>query len=254
MGKIESYINQKIENDGAILSVVIDPVDYPEADDAIETGISANNAGADIIAIGGSMGAQGELLDAVVKGIKAKVSVPVVLFPGNIATVSKYADAIYFMTLLNSRNPYWFSQAQMLSAPLVKQYGIESLATGYILIEPGGTAGWVGDANIVPRDKPKIAAAIALAGQLSGKKIIFTDAGSAAFAPIPTDMVSAVAQAIDIPYLVAGGIKTPEQASDIVKAGADWVQIGTAVENISDVESKVKAFVKSIKDAGKSRQ
>jgi len=252
--EVEKYINDKISKDGAILSVIIDPCDYPSPEKAVETALQSYEAGADIIAVGGSIGAQGGLLDTVTKSIKDKVDIPVVLFPGNIATITPYADAIYFMSLLNSRNPYWISQAQTLAAPLIKQLKIEPLPIGYIVVEPGGTVGWVGDANVVPRNKPKIAAALALAGQFSGHKIIFTDAGSAAFEPVPVEMVKEIRKAIDVVYLVAGGIKTPEQAADIIKAGADWVQIGTAAEKTGDVKNLVNQFVTKIKEAGKSKK
>lgn len=223
---------------------------------AVETGITAYKAGVDLIAVGGSIGAQGRLLDEVVQKIKEKVKneIPVVLFPGNIATITPHADAIYFMTLLNSRNPYWISQAQTLAAPLIKKLGIETLPVGYIVVEPGGTVGWVGDSNDVPRNKPQIAASLALAGQMAGKRIIFTDAGSAAYAPVPTDMVKAVKRAIDIPYLVAGGIKTPKQAHEIIKAGADWIQIGTAAEKSKNAEKLLKEFVSAVKKAGKAKK
>lgn len=253
IGKVEKYILEKIKKEGAILSVIIDPCDYPSPERAIETGTLSYSAGADIIAVGGSTGAQGPLLDGVVKGIKENVKVPVVLFPGNIATFSAYADAVYFMSLLNSRNTYWVSSVQTLGAPLLFEMKMEPLPIGYILVEPGGTAGWVGEANLVPRNKPKIAAALALAGQYSGKRIIFTDAGSDAFAPIPSKMVFAVAKVIDVPYLVAGGIKTPEQAEEIIKAGADWVQIGTVAERTKDVKETISKFVKKIKKAGKEK-
>ena len=252
-GKTEKYILKRIEETGGILSIIIDPVDYPSKEKAIETGLAAHRAGADIIAVGGSIGAQGELLDTVTKGIKEKADVPVVLFPGNIATVTPHADAIYFMSLLNSRNPYYISQAQTLAAPLIKQLGIEPLPVGYIVVEPGGTVGWVGDANVVPRAKPKIAAALAMAGEFSGHRIIFTDAGSAAFAPVPTEMVAIVKKSIDVPYLVAGGIRTPEQAGEIISAGADWVQIGTAAENSRNAEELVGKLVSEIRKAGKSK-
>jgi len=251
--KVEKYIDKKIEEDGGILSIIIDPCDYKSPKDAIATGVSACKAGTDIIAIGGSIGAQGNLLDTVTKSIKDKIDVPVVLFPGNIATITPNADAIYFMSLMNSRNPYWISQAQTLAAPIIKKLGIEPLPVGYIVVEPGGTVGWVGDANVIPRKKPAIAAALALAGQFSGHRIIFTDAGSAAYAPVPLEMVSAVANAIDVKYLVAGGIRKPKQAADIIKAGADWVQIGTAAEKASNAKQLISTFVKEIKKAGKSK-
>ncbi len=252
-GKVEIYIREKIKKDGAILSVVIDVCDYPSYKKAIEVGLAAAEAGIDLITVGGSAGAQGQLLDGVIKGIKRKVRLPIVLFPGNIATISPYADAIFFMSLLNSRNPYWISGVQTLSAPLIKQLKIEPLPMGYILVEPGGTAGWIGEANLVPRNKPKITAAIALAGQFLGQRIIFTDVGSAAFAPIPTEMVAAVKKTIEIPYLVGGGIKTPEQAGKIIEAGADWVQIGTVVEGTKDVKKLIRQFIKAIKQKGKAK-
>ena len=250
LGKVEFYIGEKIKKEGAILSVLIDPGDYSSPKKAVETALSAVLAGADLITVGGSVGAQGQLLDEVLKGIKEKSSLPIVLFPGNIATISPFADAIFFMSLLNSRNPYWISGVQTLSAPLIKQLKIEPLPMGYILVEPGGTAGWVGDANLVPRNKPKIAAALALAGQFLGKRIIFTDAGSAAFAPVPTEMVATVRKMIDIPYLVGGGIRTPLQAGKIVEAGADWIQVGTAVEKTKDIKKLISQFVKVIKQKG----
>lgn len=251
LGKVEKYIREKIKREGAILSIVIDPCDHPSIKAAIETALAAKLGGADIIAVGGSTEAQGELLNQTVKGIKEKVKLPIVLFPGNIATISPHADAIFFMTLLNSRNPYWISQAQTLSAPFIKKIGIEPLPMGYILVEPGGTAGWVGDANLVPRNRPKIAAALALAAQFSGNRLIFTDAGSDAFAPVPTEIVSLVRKVINIPYVVGGGVKTPKQAGDIIEAGADCIQVGTAAERTEDVKKLVREFVKVMKEKGK---
>jgi len=253
LGKVESYIREKIKKDGAILSVVIDVCDYPSEQKAIEIGIAVARAGIDLLTVGGSVGAQGLLLDEVIKGIKKKVSIPLVLFPGNSATISPAADAIFFMSLLNSRNPYWISGVQTLTAHLIKQLKIEPLPMGYILIEPGGTAGWVGDANLVPRDKPQVAASLALAGQFLGQRIIFTDAGSAVFAPIPAEFVTVVRKAIEIPLLVGGGIRTPEQAGKIIEAGADWVQIGTAVEKAKDLKKVISQFIKVIKQKGRAK-
>ena len=255
IGKTEKYINEAIHRDGAMLSVLIDPVDWPSPDAAIKAGIGAAEAGADLIAVGGSMGAQGELLDIVTKSIKEKAGVPVALFPGNIATLTRYADAVYFMSLLNSRNPYWISQAQTLAAPIVKRLGIEPLPMGYIVVEPGGTVGWVGDANLVPRSKPGIAAALALAGQYLGCRRIYTDAGSASsLGPVPVEMVRAVSKAIDIPYLVGGGIRTPKEAADVIGAGAQWVQVGTAAEKAKEPKKAMAEFVKAIKEEGKKRR
>jgi len=250
IGKVEQYLIDKVESNKAVLSIVIDPVDYSSPEQAIKTGITAAESGADMIAIGGSIGAQGELLDMVTKEIKSNISVPVILFPGNVGTITRYADAIYFLTLVNSRNPYWLGQAQMLGAPLLKQYNIESIPTAYIVVEPGGTVGWVGDAKLIPRNKPKIAAALAMTGELAGNHLVFTDAGSASeIGPVPVDMVRYVRKATSLPYMVAGGIRKFEEARDIIRAGADMIQIGTAVENASDIKYRVETFAKTIADA-----
>ncbi|MEM4389208.1 MAG: geranylgeranylglyceryl/heptaprenylglyceryl phosphate synthase [Candidatus Micrarchaeia archaeon] len=253
-GRVERYILEKIETEGALIGAVIDPLDHPSPEAAVRAAEEAYRAGTDLITIGGSTGAQGELLDAVVRGIKERVGCPVVLFPGNIATLSRHADAVYFMSLLNSRNPYWISQAQALAAPVVKALGIEPIPVGYIVVEPGGTVGWVGDANLVPRNKPKIAAALALAGEFMGCRVIFTDCGSASpVGSVPPDMVRAVRQAISVPYLVAGGIRTPKEAADIISAGADWVQIGTALERAGRKGEVFRKFVRAVKEAGRKK-
>lgn len=255
MGNVEKYIIDGIAQKGGLLFALIDPVDYPSPENAIASGVKACEGGADIILVGGSVGAQGELLDTVTRGIKEKANVPIVLFPGNISTITKYADAVYFMSLLNSRNPYWISQAQMLAAPVVKRMKIEALPVGYIVISPGGTVGWVGDVNLVPRDKPQIAAYLALSAELSGSRFILTDCGSnPKDGHMPLEMVSAVSKQISVPYIVAGGVRTPQEAASVIAAGANAVQIGTAIEKGGDVKSKISAFVRAVREAGKSKK
>ena len=253
-GKIENYILDGIEKHGGLLFSVIDPIDYKSLDDAVKTAKNASNAGSDLILIGGSTGVQGEILDNVTKIIKENVDVPVVLFPGNIGTITRYADAVYFMSLLNSNNAYWISKAQMLAAPTVKQLGIEPIPTGYIVVEPGGTVGHVGEANLIPRDKPKLAAALALGAQYMGFRFIITDAGSnPKNGHIPLEMVATVAKFIDVPYIVAGGIRTPEEARNIIAAGASAIQVGTAFEKDGSVD-RIKAMVAAVREGAKARK
>ena len=254
MGKVEDYIKDGIARKGGLLFALIDPVDYAKPADAIACGAQAGEGGADIILIGGSMGAQGELLDSVTKQIKEKVSVPVVLFPGNISTVTRYADAVYFMSMLNSRNPYWISQAQMLAAPSVKRMGLEALPVGYIVVEPGGTVGFVGDARLVPRAKPQIAAAIALSAEMMGFRFVITDAGSnPKEGHIPLEMITAVSKAISVPYIAAGGIRTPDEARAVIAAGANAIQVGTALEKGGDVKKRVADMLKAVREGGKKK-
>jgi phosphoglycerol geranylgeranyltransferase len=248
VGKTEKYILEELEKKKGLLFALIDPLDYPTPEDAVRTAKHADEADADIILIGGSTGVQGEVLDNVAKEIKQNASKPVVLFPGNIGTLTKYADAVYFMSMLNSRNTYWISEAQMLAAPMVRHYGIEPLPVAYIVVEPGGTVGWVGDAKKVPRNRPKIAAAFGMAAEYMGFRFLITDAGSnPEDGHIPLDMVKAVSSVTTIPYIAAGGIRTPEEARSVIKAGADIIQVGTAFEKEGSVE-KIKAMVKAVRE------
>jgi len=249
IGKVEKYLLERMKKE-KLLFVFIDPVDYPSPQASIKAGIEAAQGGAAAILVGGSISVQGELLDEVVKGIKAessKLNVPVILFPGNIATLTRHADAIYFMSLLNSRNTYWTSQAQMLGAPVVKQMGIEPLPVGYIVAEPGGTVGWVGDANLVPRSKPKYAMALAVAGQYMGSHFILIDSGSGADSPVPPEFITAVKKFIDIPLIIAGGARTIEDVVATAKAGADVVQVGTLIQESKDVKGTVARIVKELR-------
>ncbi len=243
-------------NDGkGMLFSVIDPLDHATPDKAIETAVVCAENGADVILVGGSVGVQGELLDYVVKGIKDQVDTPVVLFPGNISTITKYADAIYFMSMLNSRDPYWITGAQTLAAFTIKQMGIEAISTGYVVVEPGGTVGWVGDAKLIPRNKPMLAAALGLAAEMLGFELFITDVGSAAQHPVPIEMVRAVRKTISLPYIVAGGIRSEEQAFEIIKAGADAIQVGTAFEGKEKdyVAEKVKRMKNAVLEGAKKR-
>jgi phosphoglycerol geranylgeranyltransferase len=258
IGRVERYIFETLERKGAMLFALVDPVDYRSAEIAAKTAINAAESGADAILVGGSIGAQGGLLDDVCKSVKDRVgSIPVVLFPGNIATITGYADAVYFMSLLNARNPYWITQAQMLSAPLVKHLKIEPLPVGYIVVAPGGTVGWVGDANIIPREKPRIAAALALAGEYLGNRFIITDAGSnpslQGAGHVPIRMIREVRAAISVPYIVAGGVNDIKSLKDVYSAGADIVQVGTALEGARPVSRVVSSFARVAKELGRKR-
>ncbi len=254
IGKVESYIHEILESKGAMLFSLIDPLDYKSVDDAVKTAEGAAKGGADLMLIGGSIGAQGEILDYASKRIKEKIDVPLVLFPGNISTLTRYADAVYFMSLLNARNPYWITQAQMLAAPVVKFMKIEPLPVGYIVIYPGGTVGWVGDVNFVPREKPRIAANLALAGEFLGNRLIIADTGSNPklqhSGPVPVEILRAIKNEISVPLVAAGGISNLKDAHNAYAGGADIIQVGTAFENSGNATKAARLFAKVAKEEG----
>ncbi|MEM2174391.1 MAG: geranylgeranylglyceryl/heptaprenylglyceryl phosphate synthase [Candidatus Micrarchaeia archaeon] len=251
--QVEKYLKEKIERE-KLLFTLIDPIDYKSLEEAIEKGKICCKF-VDAVLIGGSIGVQGEVLDYVAKSIREESErngVPIILFPGNIATVTKYADAIYFMTLLNSRNPYWITQAQALAAPVIKRMKLEAIPVGYIVVEPGGSVGWVGDANLVPRKKPKLAVSMALAGQYIGCHFILMDAGSASeLGPIPKEIIAETKAALEIPLIIAGGMRNENEIIQTAKAGADAVQIGTIIQNLN--KEKLQKFLSNVKRKLKSR-
>jgi len=244
--KVEEILKKAIARDGAAHLTLIDP-EKQEPKVAGEMAADAASAGTDGIMVGGSTRAGGELLDRTVLEIKKATKLPVILFPANEAGVSRHADAIFFMSMLNSRDPYFITGAQKLGALLVKRFKLEPLPMAYLLIEPGGAAGRVGKADLIPRDEPELAAAYALAAQHLGMRFVYLEAGSGADKPVPAEMVKAVRDVIDVTLIVGGGIRTPEAAAERVKAGADIIVTGTIVEQAKEIKAKLKEIVEAVK-------
>ena len=245
LGPIESYLLEKIKAEGSIHITLIDP-EKVSVQGAINIAENSKNSGTAAIMIGGSTFASQNHLDDVVKSIKSSVKIPTILFPNNVTGISSYADAIWFMSLLNSVDPYFLMGAQILGAPLVKKYGIEPISMGYIIVGEGGTAGIVGKAISVPYNKPELAAAHALAGQYLGMRFIYLEGGSGAATPVPPEMICAVKHLIEIPLIVGGGIRTKQQALAAASAGADIIVTGNVTET-SDAKQRVSEIIGAIK-------
>ena len=248
MGKVEKHLLDAIARNGAAHLTLVDPAKQsPKI--AGEMASSAAAAGSDGIMVGGSTRGGGKLLDDTVLEIKKTVNLPVILFPASEAGINRHADAIFFMSMLNSRDPYFITGAQRRGAPLVKRFGLETLPIAYLLVEPGGTAGRVGKADLIPRTKPELAVAYALAAQYIGMRFIYLEAGSGAAVPVPTNMVRAVRKATQTTLIVGGGIRTSNVAKECVRAGAEIIVTGTLVEQAKDRVAKIREMVKAIKSA-----
>jgi phosphoglycerol geranylgeranyltransferase len=243
VGKIERHINSLIARGRGVFMGLIDP-EKQSPEKGLELAMLMEEGGADIVMLGGSIGAQGPAVDGTAKLIKKHVRIPLHVFPGNVGNVTTYADSIYFMSLLNSKNPYWISGAQSLGAPVIKQSGIEPIPTAYLVFEPGETVGKVGEANLLPRNKPDLAVAYSIAAEYMGMRFVILESGSGAPEPVPLEIVKAVRKATDLRIVVAGGVKTPEQARELVRAGANCIHIGTRIEGGS--LERIKAFARAI--------
>jgi phosphoglycerol geranylgeranyltransferase len=245
LGPIEKYLIERIKAEGSIHLTLIDP-EKVTAQDASRIAENSKNSGTAAVMIGGSTFISQTHLDEVVMAIKYRVTIPTILFPNNVTGISCHADAIWFMSLLNSVDPYFLIGAQILGAPLVKKYGLEPLSMGYIIVGEGGTAGVVGKAISVPYNKPELAAAHALAGQYLGMRFIYLEGGSGAKNPVPPEMIHAVKHAIEIPLIVGGGIRNKEQALAAASAGADIIVTGNVTETV-DSKQRVAEIIAAIK-------
>jgi putative glycerol-1-phosphate prenyltransferase len=191
----------------------------------------ANEAGVDYFFIGGSLVVTNHL-DEVVQTVKKESNLPVILFPGNPSQISKYADALLYLSLISGRNPELLIGQHVISAPMVKQSGLEIMSTGYMVIDGGAptTVSYISNATPIPYNKNEIAVCTAMAGEMLGMKLIYMDAGSGASRPITETMIAAVATHINIPLIIGGGITDPEKAYRNCIAGADLIVVGNAIE------------------------
>ena len=214
---------------GKVHMTLIDP-EKQDPDDAADLAATAAKAGTDAVMVGGSTGATQERTDATVRAIKGRVALPVILFPAGASGLSRHADALYFMSLLNSRTPRMIVGEQKAAVDVISSWGLEAIPMAYLIVEPGMRAGEVGRANPIPRADASEAVRYALTAQYMGMRLVYLEAGSGAPDPVPAAMVSAVKRAISIPLLVGGGIRTPGAAGRVARAGADIVVTGTVIE------------------------
>lgn len=241
MGKTWECLSKLIHTQGFILFGLVDP-DKHDEEKGSNLAVSMEKGGADVILVGGSIGAEGEVLSDTVRCIKKKVNIPIIIFPGNAGAVSRYADAIYYLNIKNTASSYWGLQFPYLMTPLIKRAAIEPIPVVYMIIEPGQTAGWVSRAIPFPRQKPELTVIGALSAEYSGAKMVLMDAGSGSHLDVPAELISRVSCEINIPLIYAGGIRTPEQAYSVIKNGASGIQIGTVAEESDNVVEIFKSL------------
>ncbi len=246
-GKVYEYMMKILKEKGAGHMTLLDP-DFGSPAELGRIAAKAEAGGTDAIMLGGS-GGDRSLLDSAAQEIKDNTSIPLILFPGNVGDVTGKADAIFFMTLMNSRSRYWLSLAQTFAAFTVRRLGLEPIPMSYLVVETGQrtSVDFYGDVNPIPRNKPKIAAAFALAAQYLGMKLVYLEGGSGASQTVPEEMIATVKKVTDIPVIVGGGINDGKEAAKKVKAGADFVVTGTAVEKAKDPEKAVREIVTAIR-------
>ncbi len=190
----------------------------------------AQSAGVDGVLLGGSFLTND--LSIIAETLKKSTDLPIILFPGSAMQVTPHADAILFMSLLSGRNANYLIGEQVKAAPMIQRVGLETISTGYILIDGGQqtAVSFISNTTPIPNDKAEIAWAHALAAQYLGMKLIYLEAGSGAKKPVPDQIIHSVKKQVTVPIIVGGGIRSPEVARKKVAAGAQFVVTGNVIE------------------------
>ncbi len=244
--KVREYIFDTLKKHKLHMTL-IDPAKQPP-ETSRKIALAASNAGSDVIMVGGSTGITQDNLDRTVDNIKEACNLPVIYFPSGANAIARHADAIYFMSVLNSKNVKNVTGEHWKGAPVIRKLGLETISMGYVIIEPGMKVGEVGEADLVKRDDISRAVGYGIATELFGMEFLYLEAGSGAPEPVPIEMIKAVRQSIRIPLIVGGGITSSDKASSVAKAGADIVVTGTLVEN-GYFEPKLKAVIDAVHEA-----
>jgi phosphoglycerol geranylgeranyltransferase len=229
--------------------ILLDPDDFSPAIAGSVARQAEKTGGVDAVLIGGSL-LHTKSFDAFVKAVKRSVSIPVILFPGDASQLSKSADALLYLSLISGRNPVNLIGEHVKAAPVIRDLGIEPIATAYMLIESGTVTSveFVSNTRPLPRSKPALAAAHALAAQYMGMKMVYLEAGSGAQQTVPADMIRKVKSWISVPLIVGGGIRGADTARSILKAGADIIVTGNllrkkdGLETMKQIAEVVKKF------------
>jgi len=240
-----TIVSSKAKSNKAF-AVLIDP-DKLNDQSLLTTIEIAIKAKVDFFFVGGSLVVT-DTLDKMVAAIKKHCSIPVVLFPGSPDQITPKADALLYLSLISGRNPELLIGQHVISAPFVKQSGLEIIPVGYMLIDGGSptTVSYISNTNPIPSNKNDIAICTAIAGEMLGLKLIYMDAGSGAIKAIPTAMIKEVAKHIQIPLVVGGGITTPEKAKENCIAGADIIVVGNAAEKDPELITAISNAIHSL--------
>jgi phosphoglycerol geranylgeranyltransferase len=228
---IYQNILKSINNREKLLAVLIDP---EKASIANLPGFfeKVNQSIATHIFVGGSTDRNNQT-ESLVTAIKKETNLPVILFPGDVKQITDKADGILFLSLISGRNLEYLIEQQIKAVPKLLKTNLEILATGYILIDGGTktTTQKVSNTKSIPQNEIELIKNTALAGEFSGKKLIYLEAGSGAKFAANPKIIQIIKEKLSIPLIVGGGIRSKKQLDLAFVSGADLVVIGTAFEN-----------------------
>jgi phosphoglycerol geranylgeranyltransferase len=249
VGRVLQYFRDRLAR-GPVHLTLIDPEKSPGAR-AGELARAAVGLGSDAIMLGGSTGISPDRMGEAARSVRGAVTVPTVIFPEGPGSLSADADAVYFMSLLNSRNLDFVIRAQARASLAVRKLGLEPISLGYLVVAPGMRVGEVGAVDAIARKDLAGAQGYSLAAEFLGMQFVYLEAGSGAPSPVPAGMVRAVRSVLSIPLIVGGGIRTGADASRLLKAGAQLLVTGTVTEEegVGPAFAEILAEVKRARGA-----
>lgn len=245
---VYNKLMESISRGGKCHWVLLDPDDY-SLDEAACVAKESQDCGVNAILVGGSL-LYTNHFDKFVQTLKKSVNLPVILFPGDATQLSASADALLYLSLVSGRNPANLIGEHVKAAPLIRECGIEPVPTAYMLVESGSVSSveFISNTRPLPRNKPQIAAAHALAAQYMGMSLVYLEAGSGASQTVPEEMIKMVKEYVDIPVIVGGGIRDSHTAEKKLAAGADIIVTGNVLKKkdgiqiMKEIASKVNSF------------
>ena len=245
---VYEWISEAHHKRRPLLLVLVDP-DHLEEQELISFVQAADTATVDGFLIGGSLSMRHNFSEAV-RAMKLATNKPVIIFPGGVHHIDAGADAILFLSIISSRNPDLLFGQHVIAAPLIRHLKLEALSTGYMIVASDlvTSTEYMSYSKPLPRHKPEIAAAHAMAAEFFGMKLLYLEAGSGAAQSVPDEMIRAVATQTDIPIIVGGGVRTPETAAEKVRAGASIVIVGNHFEHQAHVD-QLRRFADAVHTA-----
>jgi phosphoglycerol geranylgeranyltransferase len=241
LARVHDYIFERTKRKTLIFPL-LDPDKLD--DDAVNRVVALTNDELfDAYLVGGSTSVWQKRMEKTVNALKSKTDKPVIIFPNGIASLSANADAVLFMSLLNSSNPFYIIEQQVQAAPIIHDMGLETISTAYIILGEGGTAGFIGHARPIPLEKPELVLAYTLAAQYLGFETVYLETGSGVSQEVPEKVVDIVKRTVTPLLIVGGGIRTGSQLEAKIRAGADCIVAG----NVFEGASQSKKFVEEVR-------
>ena len=247
MTGIGDYIVDAVNRKKIHFSLLDPDKQSPERAGKIAAEVTA--VGSSAIMVGGSTLSNPRQVDETVKAIKDNSDLPVILFPSGARFLSRFADAVFFMSLLNSRNLDFVIREHVKGSLMIQKFGIEPISMGYVIVEPGMTAGRVGEADLIKQDDIETAVGYALASEYLGMRLFYLEAGSGATQPVSDEMIRGIKKSVRVPLVVGGGIRDEVTAKKKIQAGADVIVTGTALEKDPNAYCTLKNII-SVIEAG----